>query len=77
MGILGSMSIVGVEPNKKDSDRVGVKAPARLLCITEEDPVSEIHEITHTVPTLIRKLGTLRVSVELPPPFPHLGGCTP
>ena len=27
--------------------RVGVKAPARFLCIAEEDSVSEIAEVTH------------------------------
>ena len=28
--------------------RVGVKAPARILCMAEEDPVSEIAEVTHS-----------------------------
>ena len=27
--------------------RVGVKAPARILCMAEEDSVSEIAEVTH------------------------------
>ena len=30
------------------SDRVGAKASARFLCITEEDSLSEISEVTHT-----------------------------
>ena len=30
------------------SDRVGAKAPARFLCITEEDSLSKITEVTHT-----------------------------
>ena len=29
-------------------DRVGAKAPARFLCITEEDSLSKITEVTHT-----------------------------
>ena len=29
------------------SDRVGARAPARFLCITEEDSLSEISEVTH------------------------------
>ena len=28
--------------------RVGVKAPARFLCAAEENPVSEIAEVTHS-----------------------------
>ena len=28
--------------------RVGVKAPARILCMAEEDSVSEIAEVTHS-----------------------------
>ena len=30
------------------ASRVGVKAPARFLCTTEEDSVSEIAEVTHS-----------------------------
>ena len=29
-------------------DRVGAKAPARFLCITEENSLSEIIEVSHT-----------------------------
>ena len=29
-------------------DRVGAKVPARFLCITEENSLSEIAEVTHT-----------------------------
>ena len=44
----GSMSIVGVETKHKYiGSRVGVKAPARFLCMAEEDSVSKITEITH------------------------------
>ena len=30
------------------ASRVGVKAPARFLCIAEENSISEIAEITHS-----------------------------
>ena len=42
------MSIVGVEAKNKKASRVGAKAPARFLCITEENSFSEIREATHT-----------------------------
>lgn len=30
------------------ASRVGVKAPARFLCMAEEDSISEIAEVTHS-----------------------------
>jgi hypothetical protein len=39
----------GRAQNKIGIDRVGVKAPTRFLCITEENSFSEIIEATHTV----------------------------
>ena len=38
-------------------DRVGAKAPARFLRITEEDSLSEIIEVTHTETNSFQDLG--------------------
>ena len=38
----------GRAKNEIVTDRVGAKAPARLLCITKENSFSEVIEITHS-----------------------------
>ena len=41
------MSIVGVKGKKYHFSRVWEKAPQRFSCVTEQDSVSEIAEVTH------------------------------
>ena len=38
-------------------DRVGVFTPARFLCITEENSLSKIIEVTHTVAGTFKNFG--------------------
>ena len=39
------------------ASRVGVKAPARFLCMAEENSISEIAEITHSEADPFQDLG--------------------
>ena len=46
-------------------DRVGVKAPARFLRITEEDSLSEIIEVTHTETNSFQDLGFVVAAFDI------------
>ena len=46
-------------------DRVGAKAPARFLRITEEDSLSEIIEVTHTETNSFQDLGFVVAAFDI------------